>query len=193
MFSRYLKTTVVAFTGLLMISSCSSSAHIEKMPGINLENFKTYSWAPGEEPAQKNRRKQMINQRIHAAVDAQLQKNGLTEVQSNPDVLISTDLMVEKSAQERNNPVYSQPYSRTFLNPYTGRLSSYYYPSQFIGYNSYKTNVKEGTVTVTLIDAKTDKTVWQGWATRQLTEKYVSDKDIDKNVQSIFKKFSKGS
>ena len=190
MLFRILRNTVMAFAGMLFISSCANTAHVEKTPGIDLSKFKTYSWAPDDEKAPaKNRRKQMINHRIHDAVDKQLQKNGLVEVKDNPDVFISTDLVVEKSEAQRNDPVYSQSYSRTFINRYNGRLYTYYFPSRFMGYDSYTTTVKEGTVTVTLIDAQTDKTVWQGWATRELSEKYVSEKDIDKNVQSIFKKF----
>ena len=44
-------------------------------------------------------------------------------------------------------------------------------------------------MTVTLIDAKTDKAVWQGWATEELNKTNISEKEIDKNVKSIFKKF----
>jgi hypothetical protein len=190
MLLRSIKVTALAFAAAVFLWSCANTAHIEKTPGVDLSKFKTYSWAPDDEqPSSKNRRKQIINQRIHAAVDKQLQKNGLSEVQSNPDVLVSTDLLVEKSAQEKQNPVYSQPYSRTFYNRYNGRFYTYYFPSQFLGYDSYTTTIREGTVTVTLIDAKTDKAVWQGWATRELTEKQISDRDINKNVESIFKKF----
>jgi len=58
-----------------------------------------------------------------------------------------------------------------------------------MGYDRYSTTVKEGTVTVTMIDAKTDKAVWQGWATNEMSRNNISDKEINKNVQSIFKKF----
>ena len=175
---------------ILFTVSCANTAQIEKAPGVDLSGFKTYSWAPDEnETSSINRRKQIVNERIQAAVDKQLQKNGLTEVKSNPDVFVSTDLLVEKTAKENQSPVYSRSYSRTFYNRYNGRFYTYYFPSQFLGYENYTINVREGTVTVTLIDAKTDKAVWQGWATRELTQQQVSDKDIDKNVASIFKKF----
>lgn len=58
-----------------------------------------------------------------------------------------------------------------------------------MGYDSYSTTVKEGTVTVTLIDPATDKAVWQGWATNELNTANISDKEINKNVNSIFQKF----
>ena len=31
--------------------------------------------------------------------------------------------------------------------------------------------VREGTVTITMVDAKTNKTVWQGWTTDEVNSK----------------------
>ncbi|MFT3910317.1 MAG: DUF4136 domain-containing protein [Ferruginibacter sp.] len=190
MLTRLLRNAVLAVAGMVFVSSCANTAHIEKTPGADLSKFKTYSWAPEDDTAQaKSRRKQILDERIHDAVDKQLQKNGLSKTDADPDVFISADVVVEKNAEERNNPVYSQPYGRTFFNRRNGRFYTYYFPSQFLGYDTYTTTTREGKVTVTLIDAKTDKAVWQGWASRELSDKHVSDKDIDKNVESIFKKF----
>ena len=105
---------------------------------------------------------------------------------------MNSELLIERSEKEQRDPVYSQPYTRYYYNPRTGRYNSFYYPSQFEGYNSYSTTVKEGTITVTLIDTKTDKTVWQGWSTDELNYAQITDKEINKNVRSIFKKFDTG-
>ena len=48
---------------------------------------------------------------------------------------------------------------------------------------------REGTVTITMIDAKTDKTVWQGWTTDEVNSKNLTTKEIQIAVSSIFKKF----
>ena len=48
---------------------------------------------------------------------------------------------------------------------------------------------KEGTVSISMIDAKTDKTIWQGWTTNELNGNQFSSKEVQKNVKSIFKKF----
>lgn len=190
MLVKTIKNTLMAVGALVIISSCGNTAHVVKTPGISLDKFKTYSWSTEDEKTTtKNRKKELLDQRIHAAVDKQLQKQGLTEVNDNPDVMISTDLVVEKSTQQKNDPVYSRPYSRTFYNRYTGRFYSYYFPSEFMGYDSYTTNIREGTLTVTMVDTKTDQAVWQGWATRELAQRNISDKEIEKNVKSIFKKY----
>ena len=194
---KSLSIGVFALAGMLLLSSCANTAHIEKSQGTDLAAYKTYSWVEEEKPKEKekkaNRQKEITQQNIQIAVDKQLQKSGWQLVKTNPDVLVSTDLVVEKSQKEQRDPVYSQPYTRTYFNRYSRRFSTYYFPSQFMGYDSYSTTVKEGTVTVTLIDAKTDKAVWQGWATNELYNNQLSDKEINKNVKSIFKKFDAGN
>ena len=55
-----------------------------------------------------------------------------------------------------------------------------------MGYDSYETPVKEGTVTISIIDPKTDKTIWQGWSTNELMSNHITSKDVQKNVKSIF-------
>jgi hypothetical protein len=69
------------------------------------------------------------------------------------------------------NPVYSRSYMRPFFNPYTRRWATLYYPSQFLGYDNGMRSVREGTLTVTMTDAKTDKMVWQGWTTDEVNSK----------------------
>jgi hypothetical protein len=40
-----------------------------------------------------------------------------------------------------------------------------------------------------MIDAKTDKTIWQGWTTEEVNSKNLTNKEIQYAVRSIFKKF----
>jgi hypothetical protein len=40
-----------------------------------------------------------------------------------------------------------------------------------------------------MIDAKTDKMVWQGWTTEEVNNKNLTSKEIQKAVASIFRKF----
>ena len=103
-------------------------------------------------------------------------------------MILDYDVLVERSSKKESDPVYSQPYRRLVYNPYTRRYATIYYPSQFLGYDSYERVIREGTITVTMIDAKTDKTVWQGWTTGEVNSKNLTNKEIQKAVASIFKK-----
>jgi len=181
----------VAVTAALLFTGCSGTAHIEKDKNTDFSKYRTYSWVekPSVKAGKKARRNDLTETNIRNAVNEELQKKGWVESRSKPDVVINYELVVEKNQKEQQDPVYSQSYTRSYYNRYTGRMHTFYYPSQFMGYDSYSTTVKEGTVTITMVDSKTDKTVWQGWTTSELNSGNITGREIDKNVKTIFKKF----
>ena len=67
-------------------------------------------------------------------------------------------------------------------------MGYYYNPGFFGGYTTYNVPFKDGTLTVNMVDAKTDKLIWQGWATGDITSKNVTSKEAQADVKSIFKK-----
>jgi hypothetical protein len=188
---KTIKLYIIAIAAMAGMASCANSAHVEKTKNFDQSKYKTYSWiAPektkGTKPVRKN---EIAEQNIRLAVNEALQKKGWREVKSNPDILVSSEFLVEKSQEQKNDPVYSESYVRSYYNPRSGRYNNFYYPARFMGYDSYPTTVKKGTITIMLIDADTDKTVWQGWATNELNYAQITDKEINKNIKSIFKKF----
>ena len=193
-----MKSTKFKFWGLIVIAfvfliGCTSTAHVERDKNTDLSKYKTYTWVDRDSAKSSNHRTDIAEQTIRSSVNEELEKSGLREVKENPDLLLTYDLLVEKNVRHQNNAVYSQPYTRTYYNPYSGRYRTIYFPSQLMGYDQYETPVKEGTVTITMIDPKTDKTVWQGWSTNELNSSRISSKDVQKNVKSIFKKFDVAS
>lgn len=175
----------------LIASGCGATAHVEKDRSADLSRYKTYSWAgQGESKNGKtNHRNDITEKNLRYAVDQEMQKKGYALSSGNPDLLLSSDLLVEKNQQRNKDAVYSQPQTRSYYNARTGRYNTYYYPSQFMGYDNYSTTVREGTVTITMIDAGTDKAVWQGWVTSQLERGNITSNEIDRSVKAIFKKF----
>ena len=187
---KFLALIVIAFVFLV---GCTSTAHIEKDKNTDLGKYKTYTWVARDSAKSSNHSTDIAEQTIRSSVNEELEKSGLREVKENPDLLLTYDLLVERNVRHQNSAVYSQPYTRTYYNPYSGRYRTIYFPSQLMGYDQYETPVKEGTVTITMIDPKTDKTVWQGWSTNELNSSRISSKDVQKNVKSIFKKFDVAS
>jgi hypothetical protein len=177
---------------VFLLASCASTAHIEKDDNTDFRSYKTFAWIDkdGEGKNDRNRSNDLTEQKVRDAVSKELEKTaGWRESKTRPDVLLSYDVLVEKSIKEQNDPVYSRPYSRVFYNPRTRRYSTIYYPSQFLGYDRDQRSVREGTVTISMIDAKTDKTVWQGWTTDEVNNRNLSNKEIQSAVKSIFRKF----
>ena len=189
---RNLKWVVAGIASVFVLASCSSTAHIEKDDDADFSRYKTFAWIDkdGEGKEDLNKNNDLTEQKIRNAVNKELEKNsGWREVKSRPDVTLSYDVLVERSTKESTNPVYSNPYSRVVYNPYTRRYTTIYYPSRFQGYERDERMIKEGTVTISMIDTKTDKTVWQGWTTDEVNSKNLTTKEIQGSIRSIFKKF----
>lgn len=189
---RNLKWVVAGIASVFVLASCSSTAHIEKDDDADFSRYKTFAWIDkdGEGKEDLNRNNDLTEQKIRNAVNKELEKNsGWREVKNRPDVMLSYDVLVERSTKESTNPVYSNPYSRVVYNPYTRRYTTIYYPSRFQGYERDERLIKEGTVTISMIDTKTDKTVWQGWTTDEVNSKNLTTKEIQGSIRSIFKKF----
>jgi len=177
---------------VFLLASCASTAHIEKDDTVDFRTYKTFAWVDKEAETKNdhNKRSDLAEQKIKQAVSLELEKNaGWKESKNHPDVLLSYDVLVERGIKESNNPVYSHPFTRLVFNPYTRRYVSVYYPSQFVGYDRDQRSIKEGTITITMIDVRTDKTVWQGWTTDEVNNRNLTSKEIQNSIKAIFKKF----
>ncbi len=190
-----MKRTLKMWSGYLavvfLLASCAPTAHFEKDENADFSRYKTFSWVDkdGNGDKYRNNSNDLAEQNIRRAVTRELEKAGWRESKRSPDVLLSYDVLVERSIKEQSNPRYSYPFVRTFYNPYSRRFFNVYYPSQFIGYDNYEVPIREGTVTITMTDAKTEKTVWQGWATNEVDSRHMSSKEIQNSVRAIFRKF----
>lgn len=186
---RMLKTIPVLMLPIILAVSCATPAYVEKDETADFSRYKTYAWIDNNKKDDKNRHTEFMKKHVHDAANAQLVKEGWREDRSKPDVLISYDLLVEKTTREQSNPVYSRPYQRIYYNPFYRRYGTIYYPSTFMGYDNNTETVREGTLTITMVDAKTDKTIWQGWTTDDVNSRNVTQKEIQSSVNSIFRKF----
>lgn len=183
-----LKLVSGGLLSVALLSGCASVAHVEKDKTVNLSNYHSYAWAESKNDSTSVKLSDLAERTVREAVNAELAKAGWRE-SKRPDVLIAYDVLVEQSVREQNNPVYSQPTTRYYYNPYARRYIPVYYPSQFLGYDRDQQAVREGTFTVSLIDAKTDKTIWQGWTTDEVNSRNLTSKEIQSSIKSIFRKF----
>ncbi|HMU46328.1 MAG TPA: DUF4136 domain-containing protein [Chitinophagaceae bacterium] len=168
--------------------SCSAPAYVEKASGTDFSEYKTYKWVNTCEKQSKEDERSIsfADVPVHNAVEAELNKWGWEETTSEPDAYIMYDIMVENTTELQKEAQYSRPYTRYYYNPYRKRWYSINYPSQFLGYTAYETPVKEGTITITIVDAKTDKKIWQGWTTEKLDYAGISNTEIKRSIRNIF-------
>jgi hypothetical protein len=189
-YMNILKAIPVLMLPIILAVSCATPAYVEKDETTDFSRYKTFAWIDNNNKKEdKNRHSDFMKKNVHEAVNAQLQEEGWREDRNKPDVLISYDLLVEKTTREQSNPVYSSPYRRIYYNPFYRRYGTIYYPSTFMGYDNDTEEVQQGTLTITMVDAKTDKTIWQGWTTDDVNSRNVSKKEIQSGVNAIFRKF----
>jgi len=180
----------IALIAAFAITSCATPVHVEKDDSVDLRNYKTYMWVDTRYNQNDNatRPSSYGDITVRNTANAALQAQGWTEVSDNPDILVSYDVLVQNTTTRRSDPVYTQSYTRSYYNPRLRRWGTIYYPSQFLGYNNYEVPVKEGTVSITLTDANTDRVVWQGWTMEELNYSNISQEEIAASVQNIFSK-----
>jgi hypothetical protein len=186
---KILKAALGLIIPVLLVASCATPAYVERDEKADFSRYKTFAWIDNNKKEDKNRHDEFMKKHVQEAVTAKLEKEGWKEEKNKPDVLISYDMLVEKSTKETSNPVYSLPYRRIFYNPYYRRYGSILYPSYFMGYDDNAEEVQKGTLTITMVDAKTDKTIWQGWTTDEVNSRNVTRKEIQNSVNAIFRKF----
>ena len=174
------------------IAACAAPVHIEKDDSVDFKKYKTYMWVDTRYNQNDNttRPSSYGDISVRNAANVELRNAGWTEVSNDADLLISYDVLLQNTTARKSDPVYTQSYSRAYYNPRQKRWSTIYYPSQFLGYNNYDVPVKEGTITITITDANTDKAVWQGWTTEELNYARITPEEISASVKNIFSKLN---
>lgn len=182
--------SIFAFATIgLILSGCAATAYIEKDDAVNFNRYKTFAWVDDNDDSSRIPKNSLQESSLRNAVNAELARANWREEKNKPDIILKQEVLIEKTIRENSNPVYSQSFIRQFYNPYTRRISSIYYPSRFMGYSNNQYESREGTLTITMIDAKTDKVVWQGWTTEEVDSKNLTSKEIQGSVKHIFRKF----
>lgn len=188
---KTLKAVVALILPVALVVSCATPAYIEKDETADFSKYKTFAWIQTDKKKEdRSRHQEFMKKHVQEAVTAKLEQEGWREDRKKPDVLISYDMLVERTTRDQSNPVYSMPFRRFYYNPFYRRYGVIYYPPMFMGYDNNTMQVQQGTLTITMVDAKTDKTIWQGWTTDEVNSRNVTKKEIQSSVKSIFRKFA---
>ena len=188
------KSIVGALMALAVVfgMGCGATAHIEKDESVNFSKIRSFAWIGGKEKSLSERHSNsIIDANLKNTVSETLQKKGWVEDNRNPDVLLDYNIMVENNVKQQSDPVYTRPYTRYYYNPYSRRIVPVFYPSQMVGFQDYEIPYKEGTLTLHMIDADTNKLIWQGWSADQVDGNNLTSKEVQSSVKAILKKFNR--
>jgi Domain of unknown function (DUF4136) len=181
-------------TLLVILVSCGTTAMVQKDNNVDIRKYRTYAWVDASTRDTNNhssKTNDLVDRKIKESIERNLTEVGWKQNKKNPDILLTYDLDVEKEQRNLRTPMYSDPGYRYVYSPYGRRWVPIYYPSELMGYRNSIETVQEHTLTVSLIDTDTDKTVWQGWTTVDNNTRRMTDKEIDNNVRAIVKKLDR--
>lgn len=189
--------TTAAFALLMLVtaamtvlSGCSTARiSAEQDKNISFDTYHTFAWLP---PDQKDLQTNITirNQAdaIQSAVDRELEIRGMLPDTSAPDLLVRYYIGTHDHTTYHNEPIYSYPMSQPF---FWGRRMWYgsgggYYPV----YNrSYQTVVRDGTLSVDVIDRKTNNVIWRGASEERVDDLASMSAGISQNTRAIFEKY----
>jgi len=192
---RHLSSFFACLLVALLFSGCAQRAYHQHDDSFDLTSVSTYSWAEADDDKNYETKRHNVNSirdtKIKRTIDKYLQEHGWKINNANPDVFLVFDVVVDQTQQNVNVPVYSQPMTRWYYNPAARRWVPDFYPSNLVGFNTATRQVREGTLTLSMMNPVTDKAIWQGWTTSEIYGKKISDEKIDRDVRAIIKELKK--
>jgi hypothetical protein len=159
---------LVAFFFLAALHSAAQKTNVDWDHNItDFSKYRTYAWVKPSRTTSNP----LMDQRIVAAVDAQLAAKGMREAQADADVLVTYNagLRQERSAIASGMGGWRRGGGMGRIDPVTENV---------------------GTLVVDVSDGKSKNLIWRGMATDTLSDQSEKNtKKIEKAVDKMFKKY----
>ena len=178
------------------LSACSSAVNVEQQSNVNFSQYRTFDFADTEVKTNGDQNpllnSPIAQDRIKQAIAGEMAKRGLREVESNPDLLITTHTFVEKSERTVYDtypgPNYAYPYAVGYRGAYLPINYGYWYTPAY--YSQPRTQeYREGTLIIDFIDRRTNNLVWRGSMADPVNEPARLGTEFSKSAKDILDKF----
>lgn len=191
-----MKKQILILLGLVAVLSSCSSYNYYSVSNKNLnDKYRTYAWLPeGKSKASNIYDNDVAADKIVEAASAALDSRGFTLNNQKPDLLIRYTAVVNKETKSYNEPVYYDPPGRYVPRVGIHRGRAFYYYSYrnpfpvYVGNEQRTVNVKQGSIMIDLIDRRSKKVIWRGWAEGEVSNPEKAINQIPEVIENIFKK-----
>ena len=184
------RTILAGILPLVVMAMLCGTAMAEKIrvhydKSLDFSKFKTYGWAPHGAVAHP-----MLALDAVGAVEEELNARGLHKVAENPDLIIAFYGAVDSEvSMTSNNPIYN---ATGGIPPFDPSMTS---PGDSLYWDSYYGNstvvVYPGQLVIDLIDFKTKKLAWRGFAAEAISpnnpDKLMSE--VTSTIKKLFKEY----
>jgi hypothetical protein len=190
----------------MLIAGCATfDVYSDYDKSIDFRSYKTFAWLPNPDQPYKNSRfnNQIMESNVKNYAGKEMEMLGYSVELDSPDLILEYNFMIEKKVSTVQIPIYNNqvptypyPYSnypnnyRLRNNPQYDRYQRYSYgyspPPYIIGYKTDEIPYKEGTLTISVIDQKSNKLIWRGWSVSTVSDPQSYSQDLAKNIHKIF-------
>jgi len=184
-----MKTAVKYFLCVMLLGGCVAT-DINRL--AEFSNYQTYAWGESKQNVGNPiYRSDLIDNNIKQTMREELSKKGLIYKKSRPDILVSYETFTE-TEQRYTGPVYSPYYPAYPFWSYSwfgyGWRGSYgwYAMPMSLPYT-------KGTLVIDVYDRKTGMQIWRGSTSDDLDGADRLNKQIQKGVRAILRKFPAGT
>ncbi|WP_316801911.1 DUF4136 domain-containing protein [Pedobacter nototheniae] len=180
----------------ICLTSCSTYDYfsVSNKP-VNAQHYKTYAWIPESQTKTTSAyNNDIASDKIVDVASAEMDKRGFSMNNTAPDLLLKYTVDVNKQNVTYNDPVYYNPPARLMprVGYYKGRHVYYYTYTDplpvYVGSRARHMQIKEGSIVIDIIERKTSKLIWRGWAQGEVSNPEKAINDIPMVVANIFKK-----
>lgn len=153
----------------MMVTGCGSTVSVtnDYDKSIDFNKYKTFSFYHLKTTGVIS---QLNADRVVKAIILEMKGKGYVEVKDNPDLLINAVTVLQEKESVTVSSTNYYGYGG-YYRPYGyGYGYGYGYPvANSAAVNTY--NYKDGTIMVDILDAKTEKLIWEGTGTSEITTK----------------------
>jgi opacity protein-like surface antigen len=178
------------------LSACAPAVNVEQRANVNFSRYRTFDFADMEVKTNGTQnpllRSPIAQDRIKQAIAGELAKRGLRQVESSPDLLITTHTYVEQAERtvydSYRGPGYAYPYAVGYRGAYLPINYGYWYTPAY--YSSPRTErYNEGTLIIDFIDRRSNNLVWRGSLADPVDDPARLGSEFSKNAKEILDKF----
>ncbi|MCU0355344.1 MAG: DUF4136 domain-containing protein [Cytophagales bacterium] len=186
-----MKPLLCALCIAALLFGCAPAIYSDQDSGADFSRYKTFAWYAKPPQGFKNQKfdNQIVESNVKNYASAELKARGFTVQVDTPDVLLDYEVNVAHKTEQVSNPVYSHPYNYTYYNPATRSYGLATAPSYVMGYQTQNVPYEEGTLTIVMIDRRTNRLVWKGWSDGTVSDEQTYESELLSDIHRIFKKF----
>ena len=173
-------TTIIASVVILLLSGCASTPNTfsNKDPNVDFSQIRTYGFMADPSTNHDNY-ESLVTNFLKVAIAQEMDRRGLS-YSEGPDIYVNFYINTKEKIRSRSVPT---------MGAYYGYRDPFY--DTWGGYGGYETRIDqytEGTLHIDVVDAASNRLIWEGGVTGRVTDDAVKnlERSIDAAVAAVF-------